>query len=333
MSHHPDLPIVSVVIPMLDELGHIEACLDGFADQSYPTDHIELIVVDGGSTDGSRAIVDQRAASEQWIQVVENPDRRASAAFNRGVEAAVGSVVCLFSSHGVPSATYVERSVDVLEETGATGVGGRYHHEGTDRVSNAIGLAMVSPFGMASRHRFATNRAEVDTISHPAYRAAALREVGPFDESLLRNSDYELNWRMRQSGHRLIFDPTIESIYRPRPSLAALGKQFWHYGRWKARVAARHPGSLRIRHLAAPVAVTGVAASPLLLAGRAGRWVVAAGALGYALGVGAAVWRARPADHRADPVVLAGSFPVMHASWGAGFIVSVLQDLIRRRST
>jgi len=327
----PDHPVVSVVIPMLNEVGSIEECLDGFAGQTYGTDHLELLIVDGGSTDGSREFVEKRAVTEPWIRVIENPARRASAAFNRGVEAALGEVVCLFSSHGVPSATYVAASVRALQETGAAGVGGQYHHHGTDPVSSAIGRAMVSPFGMASPHRFAQSRSEVDTISHPAYVRAALLETGPFDESLLRNSDYELNWRMRKAGHRLVFDPSIESVYRPRPSLDALGRQFWHYGRWKARVARRHPGSLRTRHLVAPAAVTAGALSPVLLTTRSGRWFVGLAALGYATCTALAVRQARPAEHGADPAALAASFPVMHATWGAGFLVSTIEDAVRPR--
>lgn len=323
------LPLVSVVIPMLNERAHIGACLDAFAAQTYPLDRLELLVVDGGSTDGSRELVEKRATDEPWIRVVDNPLGRASSAFNAGTAAASGTVVCLFSSHGVPAPTYVEASVRALTESGAAGVGGQYHHVGLDRTSSAIGRAMVSPFGMASPHRFSRERREVDTISHPAYRKDALVDTGPFDETLLRNSDYELNWRMRARGHRLLFDPAVESVYRPRPSLGALARQFWHYGRWKERVARRHPGSLRPRHLVAPAAVVAVAASPVLVLFPVGRRVVLAGATAYAAAVVVAVRRARPAEHGADPVALAASFPVMHASWGAGFLASVIEDLAR----
>lgn len=322
--------MISVVIPMLDELRHIDACLDGFAEQTHPRDRMELLVVDGGSTDGSRSRVEDRAVDEPWIRVIENPARRASAAFNRGVEAATGEVVCLFSAHGVPSPTYLSASLAALREPGVAGVGGQYHHEGDDPVSNAIGRAMVSPFGMASPHRFSSGPRDVDTISHPAYWRKALLDIGPFDEVLLRNSDYELNWRMRQRGYRLRFDPAVESVYRPRSSLAALGRQFWHYGRWKARVARRHPDSIRPRHLVAPAAVALGSLTPLLLFSRWGRSVGVISASSYLVSTAAAVVHARPREHGADPVTLAASFPVMHATWGAGFLLSLVQDAVSR---
>lgn len=320
-------PLVSVVVPMLNETGFIERCLDGFAAQTYGDDNIEVLVVDGGSTDGSREIVERLAVDRPWIRVIENPDQRASAAFNRGVEASKGDVICLFSAHGVPDPDYIEASVEALGRTGAAGVGGVYRHVGLDRQSSAIGLAMVSPFGMASPHRFGTRAREVDTISHPAYDAAALRDVGPFDETLLRNSDYELNWRLRARGHRLVFDPAVSSIYRPRGSISGLARQFWWYGRWKKRVISRHRQSLRARHLAPPGAVAFLGVTPLLALRPRGRRLVRRVLSLYFAMVAAAVVHARPADHDADPFVLALCFPVMHLSWGAGFIASVVEDL------
>lgn len=324
-----DAPVVSVAVPMLNETRYIDECLEGFAKQSWPKDSLDVVVIDAGSTDGSRATVDRLAGEEPWLRVVDNPGRKAAAAFNVGLAEARGEVFCLFSAHGVPDPTYVERSVAVLLETGAAGVGGVYEHEGTDAVSQAIGLAMASPFGMASPHRFAVGRQDVDTISHPAYVTAAARAVGSFDESLERNSDYEFNWRVRAAGGRLVFDPSIASVYRPRSSLRALGRQFWWYGRWKARVVRRHPGSLRPRHLAAPAAAGAAAVTPLLLAGRPGRRLATGGWLAYGALVALAVLRAKPRARRADPRALAVAFPVMHLSWGAGFLASWVEDRLR----
>ncbi len=308
---------------MRDEMGFIDACLDSFAVQTYGTDQIEVLVVDAGSRDGSSERVRERAADEPWIRVLDNPKGSAAAAFNVGTHAARGEVTCLFSSHGVAHPEYVSASIAVLEETGADGVGGRYLHLGLDRRSQAIGLAMVSPVGMASPHRFASHRREVDTISHPAYRTESLRAVGPFDESLARNSDYELNHRLRDAGASLMFDPSIESVYRPRPTLVALARQFWWYGRWKVRVLEQQPGALKPRHLVAPAAAVVALSSPAIATVPAGRRVLGLAAVGYALVVATGTALARPRRNEADILSLALAFPVMHASWGVGFLTSV----------
>ena len=317
---------------MLNELGAIEACLDAFALQDFPLDRLEVMVIDGGSTDGSRRYVDERSKTDPWIRVVDNPVGSAAAAFNIGARQGTGDIVFLFSSHGVPASDYVSRSVKVLLETGATGVGGRYLHIGTDAASSAIGGAMVSRFGMASSHRFSDRARAVDTISHPAYVREALVAIGGFDESLGRNSDYEINIRLRGAGHLLWFDPSIESIYRPRPDLPSLARQFWHYGKWKATVARQHPGGIRPRHLAAPAFVAGVALSPLLALSPIGRVAVAAIGSVYAAGCSAAATEiVRSSDRNVSIPTAIAAFPTMHLSWGSGFLLSPVVNRKRTR--
>jgi succinoglycan biosynthesis protein ExoA len=326
-----ETPVVTVVVPMLNEREAIGHCLDTLARQTHPTSHLDVVVVDGGSTDGSREVVIERSMSEPWIRLVENPDRRASSAFNRGIDAAKGDFVCLVSAHGEVERDYVSRSLAVLEETGAVGVGGRLRHEGTDAAGRAIGAAMVSPFGMASPFRFGSSRRDVDTIGHPMYRRHVFDDVGLFDESLERNSDYEMNWRIREAGGRLVFEPSIETVYRPRPSLTHLARQFWWYGWWKATVLRRHPRSLRARHAVPPLAVIAMATSPLLARTRWGRRSLALGGSGYAVAIVVATAAAHPRRRGADIRTLALAFPTMHACWGAGLLAGSAGQLRRAR--
>lgn len=311
---------VSVIIPMLDEAETIERCIRTFDDQDHPADALDVIVIDGGSTDGSRDIVEAMTVDRPWLRVVDNSARVASAGFNRGIDVAKGDVVCIVSSHGSVGPDFVSRSVRALEETGAAGVGGKLLHEGRDPVGRAIGLAMTSPFGMASPFRYATTRREVDTIGHPVYRRAVLDEVGHFDESLDRNSDYELNQRIRNAGHRLVFDPDIVTTYHPRATLSGLARQFWDYGRWKAQIVRRDPTNLRWRHAVPPALVVAVAVAPLASTTRHGRRAAGISALAYGAVLAAACRGSRPARHEADLVTFLAAFPVMHLTWGAAFL-------------
>lgn len=312
-------PVVSVVIPMRNEERSIEECIRTFDAQDHPHEALDVIVVDGMSDDSSRATVERLAAQRPWLRCIDNPDRIASAAFNRGIEAARGEVVCIVSSHGAVGPDFVSRSVQVLDETGAAGVGGRLEHVAEGATGRAIALAMTSPFGMASPFRYSNQRREVDTVGHPAYRRSVLATIGPFDESLDRNSDYELNQRIRDAGHTLIFEPTIVTTYHPRPSLQQLGRQFHDYGRWKAKIARRQPSTLRARHGVAPAFVALLASLPVLVRFRSGRHLAAAGLIGYGCVLAAAWARNRPGREGADPVTFLLAFPTMHVSWGSGF--------------
>jgi succinoglycan biosynthesis protein ExoA len=321
-------PKVSVVIPMLNESGYIEECVRGFLSQTYPAELIEILVIDGGSTDGSREIVEEMAADELRLSVVDNPRRVAAAAANLGIERARGEVLCFLSAHGVPDPEYVATSVHLLQDTGAVGVGGRYEHVGANPPSRAVGLAMASPFGMASPHRTGTERGDVDTISHPTFWRQPMVDAGGYDEGLISNEDYEFNYRLRLAGGRLVFCPEISSVYRPRGSLRALSRQFFAYGRGKAAVLRRHPTAVRGRHLAPPIAVLG---GGLLLVGavtgRRRPLFVALAA--YAAVEAAAFVRARPDHHEASTAVFLLALPAMHVSWGAGLLVGLTADALR----
>ncbi len=324
----PAEPVVTVALPMLNEAKYILACLDSFSQQDYPLDLLDVMVIDGGSDDGCRLVVEAYADKHPWVRIVDNPTGTASAAFNVGMNQAYGEVVCLFSSHGVADPDYVSRSVAALHRSGAAGVGGSYRHEGLDAVSNAIGAAMVSRVGMASPHRFAHSARDVDTISHPAYWRDAMIDVDGFDESLMRNSDYEFNFRMREAGYRLHFDPAIGSVYRPRPNLNSLFRQFWYYGKWKARVAEQHPASLRPRHLVAPAAAAGAAVTPFLLVDRRTRGLVALAWSAYAAVIAFGVASVDRKEREVSLPTLAAAFPAMHMAWGAGFIKTVLERVL-----
>ena len=327
MSTEPDLPIVSIAIPMLNEARYIVACLDSFAGQDYPKDRLDVMVIDGGSDDGSPLVVEAYARDNPWVRLVPNPTGTASAAFNIGIEQARGSMVGLFSSHGVADPSYISASVAALGEAGVAGVGGRYRHEGTTPKSTAIGLAMVNKVGMASPHRFATEARDVDTISHPIYWRQAMIDVGGFDEALMRNSDYEFNIRMRKAGHRLRFEPLVGSVYRPRRNLNALFRQFWFYGKWKARVVQQHPEHARLRHFVAPITAAGFALSPVAWRWRRLRPLLIAAGVAYGGVVAYGVTSADTDGKDVSLPTLAAAYPTMHLAWGAGFIRTVIARL------
>jgi len=329
-----DKPTVSAIVPMLNEAEHIGACLAGFVAQTYP-ELIEIMVIDGGSTDGSLEIVEEWALRDPRIRLLNNSRRIAAAAANIGLHQSIGEVLCYLSAHGVPDSRYVEVAVEVLVRTGAAGVGGRYLHEGFDPVGNAIGAAMASPFGMASPHRSATSECVVDTISHPVFVKQALLDAGGYDESLLRNEDYETNQRVRAIGGSLVFTPEISSVYRPRRTLRLLGRQFFDYGRWKSEVMVRRPADVRPRHLAAPAAVAlGFTVSVSLVpvsTRRIGTGILLALAGLYSAGLVAALVHEGGERRRGMSIRhFLMAMPVMHIAWGSG-VWAGLRDALRRR--
>ncbi len=320
-----ELPLVSVVIPVLNEEAHIEECLASVQAQDYPAERIEIVVADGGSTDRTRAIVERIAVSDPRITLVDNPGRNQAAGLNRAIAASSGTIVARLDGHAAWPATHIRRCIDLLRKTGADNVGGTMLAIGDGTVARVAAASTSSPFGIGGAHyRYADVEMQTDTVFLGCFRRAALERVGGFDEQAAPHEDYELNQRIRATGGRIIFSPTLPTTYWARDSWRGLARQFYRYGRAKARVARGNPSVLRPYHLVPPAAVATLPILAALCVRPAGRRLVAGvgGLYGAACAVASApAGRGQPLSVRA---LVPLAFPVLHASWGAGFIAGLV---------
>jgi glycosyltransferase involved in cell wall biosynthesis len=315
----PNLPSVSIVIPVRNEAGSISAALDSCLNQSYEGD-VEVVVADAMSNDGTRDVVNRYAVAHH-VRLVDNPDLVTPAGLNRAIATSTGDVVVRCDAHSLLPHDYVENAVCTLMDTNAGNVGGVQWAVGSTPMERGIAAAMTNPLGVgdASFHRGGTP-GPVDTVYLGVYPREVLDEVGGFDESLVRNQDYELNIRIRAAGHDVWFEPRLIVEYSPRPSLGALWRQYSDYGHWKRRVVAKHPSSLKARQAAPPLLVVGLTASAISLATpfrRAGGAVI----IGYAAALGGT--GIYEAAKRRDPAALLSgpAIGVMHIAWGVGFLM------------
>lgn len=254
-------PCASVVIPCLNEAAHIGACLDALAHQEGAEVGFEVLVVDGGSDDGTREILDRRVAVEPWLRVLENPDRITPIAMNKGIAEALSDVVIILGAHAEVAPDFVRRNLEALRAHPESGcVGGVVEQVHGDELSRRIGLALSSPFGVGdARFRTGGVAGHVDTVAFGAYRKAVLHELGSFDASLVRNQDDELNYRLTESGWRIWFDPRIRSTYHARSSFGQLFRQYRQYGFWKVFVNKKHLTVTTWRQLAPAAMLLGTA--------------------------------------------------------------------------
>ncbi len=324
-------PSVSIVIPCYNEAQTIEGLLDAIRGQTFDVSQVQIIVMDGGSTDGTREKLEQYAHdhAELMLTVLDNTSRTIPAALNLGIGAAKAATVIRLDAHSVPYTDYVQRCLDALERTGAANVGGvwdiRPGSEGW--IPRAIAAAASHSLGAGdARYRTHGDAGWVETVPFGAYRAQWLEKVGPFDERLLTNEDYQMNARILKAGGRIWFDPDIRSIYYARPSLGELARQYLRYGYWKARMLHGHPDTLKWRQALPPLFVLGTLV--LLVAGAfwplgwsllAVQW----GGYGLALLVAGLLEAVR----RHDPSLILGiplSLGVMHLCWGSAFLIGLV---------
>ncbi|MBX3046854.1 MAG: glycosyltransferase family 2 protein [Anaerolineales bacterium] len=333
-------PSVSIIVPCFNEEATIGGLLEAILAQSYPAAQMEVVIADGMSTDGTR----QRIAtfSQQHpqlaVRVVDNPARSIPHGLNLAIAAAQGSTLLRLDAHSSPHPEYVARSLQALDEDKGWNVGGVWEiRPGQDTwLARAIAAAAAHPFGVGdARYRYTTQAGAVDTVPFGAFRRSLIERIGPFDETLQTNEDYEFNTRIRQAGGAVWLDPAIRSVYYARPTLGALAHQYWRYGYWKLRMLRRYPGSLRPRQAIPPLfvlALLGLGGLSLLWPPAA--WLLGAGVVSYALLLLAA------ALHKAielrQPSLLLGmplAMMTMHFSWGAAFLWSLLSSGAPRKHT
>src|SRR5215212_4542550 len=236
----PGHPLVSIVIPCLNEENYITALLDSLAAQEYGPDGIEVLVADGGSTDRTRKLVSDYASPFARLELVDNPRKITVAGLNEGMDAARGDCWIIIGAHSKVRADFVRESVDALRRTGAACVGGPIETIGEGAVGMAIAAAMSSPFGVGdAKFRYAETEGEVDTVPFGCYHRKVWEVVGRFDETIDGADEDSYNSRLIEAGGRIWLTPAIRSSYYPRRSFKALGKQYWEYGAAKGTLFGR----------------------------------------------------------------------------------------------
>jgi glycosyltransferase involved in cell wall biosynthesis len=314
-------------MPVLNEERHLESAIRRVLDQDYPGE-LEVIIVVGPSSDRTWEIADALAAADTRIRVVDNPAARTPSALNLGIGASQHKIIVRVDGHGELTDGYIRRAVELLDETGAANVGGVMDAQGTTPFEEAVATAYATRLGLGGSafHLAESPAAEAETVFLGVFRKDALIAVGGFDETMHRAQDWELNYRLRTSGHKIWFSPELRVTYRPRSTLRALMKQMYETGKWRRELVRRHPETATSRYLAPPVAVLGVlVGSALGLLGvvfdsrllRVG-FLAPVGYLALIMGGSLVTVRTMSAAARVRlPLVLAAT----HLSWGVGFLI------------
>lgn len=329
---------VSVIVPCRNEERYIARCLDSILAGDYPRDALEVLVVDGRSDDRTRAIVADYAARFPIVRLLDNPRRVAPAAVNIGIGAARGEILVRMDAHAVYPPNYLRDLVAALEHWQADNVGGTVVTlpGAPTAVARAIAVAMAHPFGVGNaRFRIGARQPRwVETVAFFCCRRETFERVGWFDEGLA-DEDSEFNARLVRQGGRVLLLPDVACHYYARESLRQAARMYYRYGSSKPPAAVRLGRVMTIRQLVPPAFVltlaTAAALSPWI--GMAG---VAFGgaAAAYILAVAGAALTAGRTMNLKTRAALALVFPVMHVSYGIGFLraVGALALAARRRS-
>lgn len=316
---------VVAVIPALNEAKHIESCVRSLMTGDPRLSAVEMIVADGGSTDRTREIVDSLRSEFPNLRLIDNPERLQSAAVNRAArEAGDGrSILVRCDAHSIYPPNFVMQVADALVREGVSSLVVPMDAVGTSCFQKANAWIVDTPLGSGgSAHRGGRKSGEVDHGHHAGFDLKTFLGLGGYDETFSHNEDAEYDTRLRKSGGRIFLDADIRLSYLPRMTVGALARQYFNYGKGRARTLMKHGERPKLRQLIPPATllacVFGLVIAPFTLWGLIlpGGYLAALVAASLLVAV----------KHRSACGLLAGlASATMHMSWSLGLFRQFLK--------
>lgn len=321
-------PFVSIILPIRNEAGYIERCLQSIFTQDY-LGEMEILIVDGMSTDGTRKIINDYALHnpQLTIKILDNPGKIVPTGMNIALYQAKGEIIIRADGHCILAPDYVSKCVEHIQQDAVDGVGGPMESIGETPIAKAIAIGMSLPFGVGnSAFRTTSGKSMlVDTVPFPAYTRQIIECAGLYDEELVRNQDDEYNYRIRELGGKIFLADDVRSTYFSRTSLKRLWMQYYQYGYFKVRVLQKHPRQMSLRQFVPPVFVFALMLSCIFIFFPSIRVLALPVPLLYfTANVLASIYTASSRDWKYLPY-LPIIFSILHLSYGLGFLVGLLK--------
>ena len=324
---------VSVVIPCRDEERNIRECIEAiYASELSGGDDIEVLVIDGMSTDGTPQEVEKLQSQYPNLRLIPNALRVTPVAFNIGIRESRGEYIQLVGARHIISRDYLKEARRILENDPRIWcVGGRVVNVYQNEESEIIGLAMASSFGVGvGNFRVLQRSGYVDTVGTPMYRRSVFDQIGLFNEVLIRNQDDELNYRITANGGRIYLNTDVRIRYYVRAKVSNLFTQYFQYGYWKVYVNKLHNTVTSARQLVPLCFVLGLFIGFLLsLFVPFVTWTYLLGIAFYALM--SVVFGVSSAESLGKGLRVATIFPVLHVAYGWGYLKGIIDFVFLNR--
>ncbi|NLG10985.1 MAG: glycosyltransferase [Coriobacteriaceae bacterium] len=335
MGSEEPVELVSLCTIAYNEEETIEDLFEAFKAQDFPHHLIEIVLVDGASTDGTKAMMEQFAASDHDfydVKVLDNPKRVQPSGWNVAINNSRGDVIVRVDAHAYIPADFIRKNVETLErgEDVCGGVRPVRLHQVTPWTQTLL-LAESSIFGSSvAVYRRDVNPGYVSSIFHGAYRREVFEKAGLFDERLIRTEDNEIHYRIRKAGYRIKMNPLIHSYQYVRSTFRKMIRQKEHNGYWIGRTLFISPWCLRPYHMVPLLFVLALIGS--LVLGLTCSWLPIIALMAVYLVVNLAVsahslikTRQRNRTMIALPLI----FFIMHIVYGWGTIVGIVSGAFR----
>lgn len=256
--------MITIVLPTLNEKNYLRELVEKLLMSNSVIS--EIFICDAGSTDGTIDIIHDLARQFTCVKYYNNKRKFVSYAFNDVYPLATGKYMALLGSHALYPQHYLENGLHYLELGEADVIGGPLNQQGHGETGAAIAYAMSSKFGVGdTEFRTSKKKQYVDSVAFAIYRKDMFQKIGLLDESLMRNQDDELHYRIKANGYKIMMVPEMECTYYVRDSFKKLFKQYVEYGLYKPLVLKKVSQGIRLRHLIPAMFVTFLCLLPVAI--------------------------------------------------------------------
>jgi len=325
-----------------NEAHHIENVLLSLLGQELRGCELEIIVVDGDSSDGTQEIVRTLAKTDPRVHLAINKHQKTPYAFNLGIELSRGEYVCILGAHTTYSRDYVATCLEELTSHGVVGCSGRLvvRPGGDGLQARLVAWALGSPFGTSTGSMRTRGAGFADTIPYPLFLKSTLIELGGYNTELHRNQDNDLSQRIRARGYKLYMTDKTSCEYFVSPDFLSLAKYAFTAGYWNIISSKINRSSMSLRHFVPGIFVAVLLLSfiSLLVSTNVGvplRFWLRAPAVLLGVLYGAAslseAFRIAFRERSAESILLPAVFLLLHISYGMGTLNALISNATSHR--
>jgi succinoglycan biosynthesis protein ExoA len=266
-EHHRERPVVSVILPVLNEARYLKQSVSSLLTQDAPDFDLEVLIIDANSNDGSRELVARIAQADSRVRLLTNENLRTPFAFNIGLREARGEYVAILGAHTLYEKDYISVCLHELLANGAVGCSGRVVTRPPEDLTEAflVCWALGHRFGSSGKSFRTQLQGFAETIPYPIMSKRVLLEVGGYDEGMLRNQDNDMNRKLRINGYKLYCTWKTSCVYHTPANVKALMRYAFNNGFWNVISLRDNFGSMGMRHFVPFVFLVALLSSLALL--------------------------------------------------------------------
>ena len=319
---------VSFIVIAYNEEKTIKNLLGDIANQNYPHQLIEVILIDGLSTDTTKKIMEEFSKeNNDFMRVVvkDNPKRTLPCGWNIALSESNNDLIIRVDAHSSIPSDFITKNVECIKS--GEKICGGYRPNIIDEETpwkKTLLLAETSMFGSSiATYRRNSGKRYVNSVFHGAYSREVFEKVGLYNELLARTEDNEMHYRIRKAGYRLCYDPQIHSWQYVRSSVPGMMKQKYGNGEWVARTLGVCPGCLSIYHFVPFAFVLAIIVTTILAAVKKPFLAITMWITYWCGAIGMAVLAVKNEAKHICQLLLPGIFFLLHLSYGVGSVVGM----------